>query len=218
MTYPRYRCHKIVEAFKIVGISPAYGNAGVCLIVDLRGEGGTSITVPQQWLARHNAEIGGYWVRYEDGYESYSPAGAFEKGYTLIADEAQPAAEVAGVAGGVTERERFLADVAISIVRSHSGYANDQLFVSARRYLTWLLPASGEDDVRVEKERLMGANEDLAAQLKDTLGEIARLQAQLGLPLAVKAIPDDRPSGAETVITVSLLSERLDTMPENGTL
>lgn len=25
---------------------------------------------------------GGYYVRYEDGYESFSPAGAFESGYT----------------------------------------------------------------------------------------------------------------------------------------
>lgn len=29
-------------------------------------------------------KVGGYYVVYEDGYESWSPAEAFEKGYTLI--------------------------------------------------------------------------------------------------------------------------------------
>jgi hypothetical protein len=33
---------------------------------------------------RSNPQIGGYYVLYEDGYESFSPADAFESGYSLI--------------------------------------------------------------------------------------------------------------------------------------
>ena len=35
-------------------------------------------------MAKH--EAGGYYVRYPDGYESWSPAEAFEEGYTLVDD------------------------------------------------------------------------------------------------------------------------------------
>ena len=33
------------------------------------------------------AKPGGYYVRYPDGYESWSPAEAFEDGYTLVEDD-----------------------------------------------------------------------------------------------------------------------------------
>jgi hypothetical protein len=36
------------------------------------------------YVKKHNPQAGGYWVQYEDGYESFSPAAAFESGYTLI--------------------------------------------------------------------------------------------------------------------------------------
>ena len=38
----------------------------------------------EEWLDKHNPEVGGYYVVYEDGYKSFSPAKAFEEGYTLI--------------------------------------------------------------------------------------------------------------------------------------
>lgn len=31
-----------------------------------------------------DSPVGGYYVRYEDGYESWSPSEAFEKGYTRL--------------------------------------------------------------------------------------------------------------------------------------
>jgi hypothetical protein len=40
--------------------------------------------VSSAYMAKHDPQPGGYWVRYEDGYESYSPAEAFEGGYTRI--------------------------------------------------------------------------------------------------------------------------------------
>lgn len=48
------------------------------------------------YMERHNPEVGGYYVVYEDGFVSYSPAGPFEKGYTEIADAAS-SDEPAGV-------------------------------------------------------------------------------------------------------------------------
>jgi hypothetical protein len=37
--------------------------------------------VEAAWLAKHQPEIGGYVVLYEDGYMSFSPAEGFEGGY-----------------------------------------------------------------------------------------------------------------------------------------
>lgn len=42
------------------------------------------LEVSPAWLRRHLPVVGGYVVRYEDGYTSFSPAKAFEDGYTLI--------------------------------------------------------------------------------------------------------------------------------------
>lgn len=77
---PRWQCHKIVEAARITQIVWAEGR--ITLHLDL--EGADPVVVTQPWLTAHPAEVGGYYVRYEDGYASYSPAAAFEAGYTLI--------------------------------------------------------------------------------------------------------------------------------------
>lgn len=74
---PKYQCNKIVYALKIKGIS-------------LDGELGfeeneyAPILMEKEWLDRHNPEVGGYYVVYKDGYKSFSPAEAFENGYTKI--------------------------------------------------------------------------------------------------------------------------------------
>lgn len=75
-TMPSYRSHKIVRAVKIEGIDLE----NVALVVD----GGKTLLIDAVWLERHKPEAGGYYVRYEDGYSSYSPAKAFEEGYTAI--------------------------------------------------------------------------------------------------------------------------------------
>lgn len=77
---PRYRCHKEVVAYKIEAISVS--SAGDKVFLNTKE--GTTITVPTEYLHKHMAFAGGYYVRYEDGYESYSPAAAFESGYTRI--------------------------------------------------------------------------------------------------------------------------------------
>lgn len=85
-TMPSYRSHKVVKAVKIEGVSENLA----ALIVD----GGKTVTVGDPWLTRHKPEAGGYYVRYEDGYSSYSPAKAFEEGYIRVGDNSTPSIAV----------------------------------------------------------------------------------------------------------------------------
>ena len=79
---PRYICHKEVWALQIAGISPQ----------NEQGDAELSFTdgrysrrlMCREWLDKHNPGVGGYLVFYKDGYVSYSPAKAFEEGYTLV--------------------------------------------------------------------------------------------------------------------------------------
>jgi hypothetical protein len=82
MEMPQYRCHKKVWALKIGGIGPA-DSAGACLLFpeDSRY---AAIKVDSVYRAKHVPTSGGYYVVYDDGYKSFSPAKAFEEGYTLI--------------------------------------------------------------------------------------------------------------------------------------
>ena len=83
---PKYVCHKEVWALKIKDIK-------------LDGEGedretdGTAMITPEEngyapfrvdyaFLKKHIPQVGGYYVVYKDGYKSFSPAEAFESGYT----------------------------------------------------------------------------------------------------------------------------------------
>jgi hypothetical protein len=42
------------------------------------------VVVNDYYMHQHRPQTGGYYVVYEDGYESFSPAKAFEKGYVEI--------------------------------------------------------------------------------------------------------------------------------------
>ena len=77
---PKYKCHKEVYALKIAKIDVSEGGATITPEGDGRGPFG----VDHDYLIRHQPETGGYYVVYADGYKSYSPAEAFEAGYTLI--------------------------------------------------------------------------------------------------------------------------------------
>ena len=76
----KYRCHKVVQAAKITNIIEAGGS------MTLEFDGGEKVWFPPEdsFPSRHALEVGGYYVVYEDGYRSFSPAKAFEAGYTLI--------------------------------------------------------------------------------------------------------------------------------------
>ena len=47
-------------------------------------DGYSPFDVPAEFVTKHKPQAGGYFVVYDDGYKSYSPAAAFESGYSLI--------------------------------------------------------------------------------------------------------------------------------------
>lgn len=73
---PRYQCHKIVHALKIKSI-----HGGEIIPAD---DGFAPFLETEEYIKKHNPQPGGYYVVYEDGYRSFSPASAFEQGYTRI--------------------------------------------------------------------------------------------------------------------------------------
>ena len=44
------------------------------------------VHIGKAYLEKHDPAAGGYFVEYDDGYESFSPAKAFNEGYTLVED------------------------------------------------------------------------------------------------------------------------------------
>lgn len=81
---PRYTSIKKVWAAKIINVEvwrdPVRNGLAGSLVVRWDKETAT-IAVSDAYLNKHKPKIGGYYVRYEDGYESWSPAEAFEAGY-----------------------------------------------------------------------------------------------------------------------------------------
>lgn len=74
---PRYKCHKEVHALKIAQVIT---HEGATTIVPA-DEGYAPFAVPPEYREKHKPQAGGYYVVYEDGYASFSPAKAFEDGY-----------------------------------------------------------------------------------------------------------------------------------------
>lgn len=81
-TLPQYRCHKKVWALKIAKIEPREDGAGAIITPEEKGY--APFPVQHGYMVKHSPQVGGYWVQYDDGYQSYSPAKAFEDGYSLI--------------------------------------------------------------------------------------------------------------------------------------
>lgn len=80
-----YQCHKQVLAAKIVNIATMRHDDGPATVrTTLHLEGGSFVQVSPEWVAKHVPSCGGYFVQYDDGYESFSPAKAFESGYTDV--------------------------------------------------------------------------------------------------------------------------------------
>ena len=77
---PKYKCFKEVHAAKITRIEPMVHGAKLHF-----GEISNYKEVTDVWMDRNTqSEVGGYFVVYKDGYTSYSPADAFENGYTKV--------------------------------------------------------------------------------------------------------------------------------------
>jgi len=91
MEMPRYKCHKVVHALKIASIAFDRDKAqqegretdGGAIITPA-DDGYAPFPVDFAYVRKHNPQAGGYYVIYEDGYQSFSPAKAFEDGYTRI--------------------------------------------------------------------------------------------------------------------------------------
>lgn len=83
---PKYKCHKEVHALKIkeVRLHRQEGSIFVGATIVPEEDGYAEFEVDAAYLTKHEPEVGGYYVVYADGYKSYSPAGAFEEGYTRI--------------------------------------------------------------------------------------------------------------------------------------
>lgn len=87
---PRYKCHKEVHALKIERIQL---DADTARVEGRETDGSARLfveppyapfRVDSAYVRKHNPQAGGYYVIYDDGYASFSPAGPFESGYTRI--------------------------------------------------------------------------------------------------------------------------------------
>lgn len=94
---PRYRSHKTVWALKIRSLELDSERAKA----ENRETDGSATITPEEkgyapfrvdaaYVEKHKPQAGGYFVAYADGYKSWSPAEAFEGGYTRIAEPAVP--------------------------------------------------------------------------------------------------------------------------------
>lgn len=89
----RWACHKVVHAEKISKIirdgegENRESDGSAKLFFDgqenIEGFGG-NVHVEHDFMNKHKPEVGGYYVVYADGYKSFSPAKAFEDGYTRV--------------------------------------------------------------------------------------------------------------------------------------
>ncbi len=79
---PKYRCHKVVHALKIgiINWDDTSADFGMMTPAD---EHYAPFRVDCKFMAKNEPVAGGYYVVYADGYKSFSPAEAFEAGYTL---------------------------------------------------------------------------------------------------------------------------------------
>lgn len=80
---PRYKCNKKVHALKIAA-AEVQENGSVA--IEPADEDYASFVTEPDFGQRFKGtpDDPGYYVVYEDGYKSWSPARAFEDGYTLI--------------------------------------------------------------------------------------------------------------------------------------
>jgi len=73
---PAYVTVKLVHALKIAFIQDCPGDTASLHFEDKSYE---PLEVSREWVKKRGAQPGGYFVAYEDGYTSWSPADAFEK-------------------------------------------------------------------------------------------------------------------------------------------
>lgn len=75
MPLAKWKCHKIVQAGRIIDMGDALASV-------LGIDGVEHLVMAPNVFARGKPSIGDYIVIYDDGYMSWSPAKAFAEGYT----------------------------------------------------------------------------------------------------------------------------------------
>jgi hypothetical protein len=80
---PHWQSHKVVQADQVCGVlaEPLRWVLRCGAIMDVSAELERRVT--------HDTPFGGYYVKYSDGFESWSPQEAFEDGYTRITHDAR---------------------------------------------------------------------------------------------------------------------------------
>ena len=86
---PKYQCHKIVWALKIKNIIPDGADdpnreTDGSAMIEPEDSRYAAFKVDCEYMRKHNPQVGGYYVVYEGGYKSYSPAEPFESGYSKV--------------------------------------------------------------------------------------------------------------------------------------
>lgn len=77
-----YKSHKTVKALKIGRMEgPLEGGEFLLFCAD---EPNCYQLVDRAFMEKHLPHAGGYFVEYGDGYQSFSPARAFEEGYSEV--------------------------------------------------------------------------------------------------------------------------------------
>lgn len=98
---PKYKSHKIVWALKIAKLifdidlardESRETDGSATLYFD--EEGYSPLKVNHEYVRKHDPKVGGYYVQYEDGYKSWSPADVFESGYSKIVDDESHETEI----------------------------------------------------------------------------------------------------------------------------
>lgn len=81
--FPRYVSHKEVWALKLKTVQ-ANEEGALLFPEDALASVYAPIQVDMDYVMKHRPQAGGYYVVYKDGYKSWSPAAAFESGYTPV--------------------------------------------------------------------------------------------------------------------------------------
>lgn len=79
---PRYKSHKEVWALKIKEAKVVDSDGGG--VISFEDARYADIAVEPEYMNKHEPKAGGYYVVYKGGYKSFSPADAFEEGYSLV--------------------------------------------------------------------------------------------------------------------------------------
>lgn len=78
---PVYQCHKKVKALEIRSI--INNEDGTARIVPVETDF-SPFEISSAYMEKHKPQPGGFWVRYKNGYESWTPGDVFRDGYSRI--------------------------------------------------------------------------------------------------------------------------------------